>query len=108
MTSFTTLNGTFNTVLAPLTQNGIDMPPSKAQIDTWESACKELTATIAAWKTTLNVDLTTFNSQLTKSNLTPLKIPPTAMTAPASCTFVPPAPATPPATGRGGGRGGGQ
>ncbi len=42
VTSFTAINGTFNTILAPLAQNGIDMPPSKAGIDTWESACKEV------------------------------------------------------------------
>ena len=99
--AFTTLNGTFNTVLAPLAQNGMDMPPSKAQIDTYESACKEFTATVAAWKTMLSVDLVSFNSQLTKYNLTPLKIAPATTTAPPSCTFVPPAAA---AAGRGGSR----
>jgi hypothetical protein len=99
VTSFSAINGTFNTVLAPLTQNGIDMPPSKSQIDTWESGCKELSATASAWKTMLGVDLVGFNSLLTKNTLTPLKITPTSQTAPATCTFATP---TPTATGRGG------
>jgi hypothetical protein len=85
---FTSINALYNTVLAPLSQNGIDMPPTKAEVDTWESGCKEFTATLNAWKTMLSVDLLAFNSLLTKNNLTPLKIAPTAMTAPASCTFV--------------------
>jgi photosystem II stability/assembly factor-like uncharacterized protein len=82
---FSSINALFNTVLAPLAQNGIDMPPTKAEVDTWESGCKEFTATVSAWKTMLGVDLVGFNSLLTKNNLTPLKITPTAL---ASCTFV--------------------
>jgi hypothetical protein len=85
---FTSINALFNTVLAPLTQNGIDMPPTRAEVDTWESGCKEFTATLNAWKTMLGGDLVGFNSLLTKNNLTPLKITPTALPAPASCTFV--------------------
>jgi hypothetical protein len=86
--SFTAINGVFNTVLGPLTQNGIDMPPTKAEVDTWESACSEFTATANGWKTMLGADLVEFNSLLTKNNLTPLKITPTAAVAPVSCTFV--------------------
>src|SRR5207245_10836408 len=86
--AFSTINGTFNTVLAPMSQNGIDMPPTKAAVDTWESGCKENTATANAWKTMLGVDLVGFNSLLTKNNLTPLKITPTALAVPTSCTFV--------------------
>jgi photosystem II stability/assembly factor-like uncharacterized protein len=86
--AFTAVNGIFNTVLAPLSQNGIDMPPTRAEVDTWESGCKEFTATVNAWKTMLGVDLVGFNSLLTKNNLTPLKIAPTALALPASCTFV--------------------
>jgi photosystem II stability/assembly factor-like uncharacterized protein len=100
VTAFNAINGTFNTVLAPMAQNGLDMPPSKAMVDTWESACKELSATVGAWKATLGVDLVAFNSLLTKNNQAALKITPTAMTAPASCTFAPPAPPA----GRGGQR----
>ena len=35
----------------------------------------------------LNGDMVGFNSLLTKNNLTPLKIAPTRLTPPASCTF---------------------
>src|SRR5579864_8307569 len=100
VTSFTALNGMFNTVVA-LTQNGIDMPPSKAMIDTWEAGCKEYSATVVAWKAMQGVDLVAFNTLLTKNNQTPMHVAPTALTAPASCTFSPP-PAAP------GGRGGQQ
>jgi hypothetical protein len=88
--TFRTINGLFNTVLGPLTQNGIDMGPTKGEIDTWESGCKELTATQNTWKTMLGADLVAFNALLTKNNLTPLKITPTAVSAPQSCTFVGP------------------
>jgi len=88
--AFYSINALYNTVLGPLTQNGIDMPPTKAEVDTWESACKEFTATVNASKTMLGVELVGFNSLLTKYNLTPLKIIRTPMTAPASCTFVRP------------------
>ncbi len=94
---FYSINGLFNTVLAALAQNGIDMPPSKAQIDTWESGCKEFTLTADAWKTVLSADLASFNGLLTKSNLTPLRITPTSLAAPSSCSF---APAKAPANGR--------
>ena len=86
--AFYSINGIFNTALGPLTQNGIDIPPTKAEVDTWESGCKEYAATANAWKTMLGVDLVGFNSLLTKNNLTPLKITPTALAVPASCTFV--------------------
>ena len=62
------------------------MPPSKAQINTWESGCRAYTATVNAWKTMLDESFFTFNSQLTKNNLPPLKVPAT-VPAPASCTF---------------------
>jgi len=87
--TFLAINGLYNTVLGPLAQNGIDMAPTKAQIDTWESACKEFTATTTGWKTMLDVDLPGFNSLLMKNNLSPLKMTPTAVTVPALCTFVP-------------------
>jgi photosystem II stability/assembly factor-like uncharacterized protein len=85
---FTSINALFNTVLAPLAQDGIDMPPTRAEVDTWESGCKEFTTTVNAWKTMLGADLIGFNSLLTRNNLAPLKITPTALAAPASCTFV--------------------
>jgi hypothetical protein len=86
--AFYSINGLFNTVLGPLTQNGIDMWPTKAEVDTWESGCKEYVATTNAWRAMLGVDLVGFNSLLAKNNLTPLKLPPAALSVPASCTFV--------------------
>ena len=85
---FYAVNGIYNTVLGPLSQNGIDMPPTKAAIDTLESGCREYTASAGAWKTIFSVDLVDFNSMLTKNNLTPLNFKPTAAVVPSSCTFV--------------------
>jgi len=89
--TFTGINNLYNTVLGPLTQNGIDMAPTRAQVNTLESACKEFTATANAWKTMLDTDVTGFNSLLAKNNLPALKFAPSAVQAAASCTFVPPA-----------------
>lgn len=85
--SFSAINGTYNTVLGPISQNGIDMPPTTAMIHTWESGCKEFSTTAAAWKAMLGIDLVDFNILRTKNNLTPLKVSPTTLTMPASCTF---------------------
>jgi len=85
--SFTAINNTFYTVLGPLSQNGIDMPPTKAMINTWESGCREYTGTADAWKTMLSTDLVEFNRLLTKNNLSPLNLAPTTMALPATCTF---------------------
>ncbi len=91
VTSFPSLNGTFNT-LVELNHNGMDMAPTPAQIHTWQNACTEYKATVAAWKAMLSTDLATFNAQLTQNGRSALTITPTALTAPASCTFVPAAP----------------
>jgi photosystem II stability/assembly factor-like uncharacterized protein len=91
VTAFNTINGTFNTVLAPMAQNGLDMPPSKAMVHSWEAGCKTYSATVSAWKTMQGVDLVTFNGLLTKNGQKALTITPTKLTVPASCTFVPPA-----------------
>jgi hypothetical protein len=84
---FYSINSLYYTVLGPLSQNGIDMPPTTAMMHTWESSCKEFTATAAAWKTMLTTDIVDFNSLLTKNNLQPLKIASTTVTAPQSCKF---------------------
>jgi hypothetical protein len=76
---FYSISGIFYTVLGPLSQNGLDMPPTKAESDTWESGCKEFTATLNVWKAMLDADLIGFNNLLTKNNLVPLKIKPTAL-----------------------------
>jgi hypothetical protein len=84
---FYTINGTYNTVLGPISQNGIDMPPTPAMIHTYESACREYTSTADAWKALTAADIASFNSLLTKNNLTPLKLTPSAISAPPACTF---------------------
>jgi hypothetical protein len=85
--SFIAVNNLFNTVLGPLSQNGIDMAPTKAAINTLESACSEFTMTANGWKKMLDADLIDFNLLLTKNNLTPLKLTPTDVMVPTSCTF---------------------
>lgn len=85
---FRTINTTFYTVLGPLSQNGIDMPPTPAMVHTWESGCNEFAGTTTAWKAMLSTDLAAFNNLLTKNNLTPLKFSPSAVNAPTSCKFV--------------------
>lgn len=86
--TFTTINGTYNTVLGPIAQNGIDMPPTRAAIDTWESGCREFNLTLNSWKTVLGTDLVSLNGLLTKNNLPALKFAPApaVQTAP-SCVF---------------------
>ncbi|MFT3745800.1 MAG: hypothetical protein QM785_16105 [Pyrinomonadaceae bacterium] len=85
---FRTINTTFYTVLGPLSQNGIDMPPTPAMIHTWESGCSEFAGTATAWKAVLSNDLAAFNSVLAKNNLTPLKVSSSMVNAPASCKFI--------------------
>jgi hypothetical protein len=84
---FYAINTVYYTVLGPLSQNGIDMPPTPAMIDTWVSGCKEYTATANAWKAMLSSDIIEFNALLARNSLAPLKLPPTTINAPASCSF---------------------
>ena len=100
VTAFNTVNGTFNTLQA-IMQNGLDMAPTKAQIDSLEAGCKTYSATVTAWKQMLAVDLVSFNAQLSKAGQKTLTIPATALTVPASCTFTAPAAPAAPTAGRG-------
>jgi photosystem II stability/assembly factor-like uncharacterized protein len=85
--TFIAINSLFNTVLGPVSQNGIDMAPTKAAVNTLGSACGELSATTNGWKKMLDTDLVDFNLLLTKNNLTPLKLTSTTVVVPGSCTF---------------------
>jgi photosystem II stability/assembly factor-like uncharacterized protein len=85
VTSFTTLNGTFGSLVS-LMQVGLDMAPTQAQIDTWESGCKTFNETVAAWSKMQSGDLAAFNGLLTKRNLPGLTITPTKLLA-QTCTF---------------------
>lgn len=86
--SFVGINAVFNQVLGPLAQNGIDMAPTKAQVNTLESGCNDFTATANGWKAMLEKDLVEFNGLLIKNNLTPIKLTRTTIVVPASCKFV--------------------
>ncbi|MEP6944610.1 MAG: hypothetical protein ABJA02_01745 [Acidobacteriota bacterium] len=88
--SFLLINGTYNTVLGPISQNGIDMAPSGAMIHTWEAGCKEFFETATAWKTMKSTDIVDFNGMLTKNGLHPLNVTTTALSPPSSCIFVSP------------------
>jgi hypothetical protein len=92
MQSFVQLNNSFNTMVS-MVQVGLDMAPTKAQIDTWESDCRNYNTTVAAWKKVQAEDVAAFNADLTKANATPLTIAPTKM-SPAVCTFAPAAQAS--------------
>ena len=81
------LNGTFNTMISMM-QVGLDMAPTKAQIDTWESGCKNYNATVTAWKAMQAQDLAAFNALLTKNSLQPLTVTPTKLSV-QGCAFVP-------------------
>jgi len=91
MRSFQALNASFNTSVSMM-QVGMDMPPTKAQVDTYSDDCKELNRTIAAWKQMQSKDLVAFNTLLTNSHLQPLSLTPTKLTDP-SCSLGTAAPA---------------
>jgi hypothetical protein len=102
VTSFTSLNGAFYTLVA-LNHNGLDMAPTKSQTETWETICKDFTKTVNAWKVMQAVDVASFNADLTKAGKPALKVTPSALKPPASCTWASAsAPAAP--AGRGGAR----
>jgi hypothetical protein len=70
---------------------GLDMPPTKAQIDSWKIDCNNYNTTLTAWKTMEMVDLPAFNVLLTENHLPPLTLTPTKL-GPVACTFAPPTP----------------
>jgi hypothetical protein len=82
---FNTLNGSFNAIVST-SQVGLDEAPTQAQIDSWEAACKDYNATVAAWKKTQSEDLVAFSALLSKSHLSPLQMSPSTLSNPA-CTF---------------------
>ena len=88
MQSFIALNSAFNTMVSMM-QVGLDMAPTRAQIDTWASDCKNYNSTVTAWKKMQSDDLAAFNAVLTKSNLKPLTVTRMTLTT-AVCTFAPP------------------
>jgi hypothetical protein len=87
MRSFIALNNGFNTMVSMM-QVGLDMPPTKAQFDTWEANCKNYNTTVSAWKKMQSDDLAAFNTVLTTNNQKPLTIAPTKLTE-AVCAVAP-------------------
>jgi photosystem II stability/assembly factor-like uncharacterized protein len=85
--SFLELNTTYSSVVS-IMQVGLDMAPTSAQIDTWESGCTHYNQTLAAWKA-MQPQISDFNALLTKSNLHPLSLSPTKMTNESTCKFAP-------------------
>jgi photosystem II stability/assembly factor-like uncharacterized protein len=84
MQSFAALNNSFNTLVS-MVQVGLDMAPTPAQVDTWESDCRSYNATLAGWKKAQADDVAAFNTVLTRAGMTPLSVKATALT-PATCT----------------------
>jgi len=82
--SFIALNGSFSTMVSVM-QVGLDMPPTAAQINTWEADCKSYNTTVTAWKAEAG-DVAAFNSVLTANNVKPITVEPTRL-APATCAF---------------------
>ena len=87
MQSFIALNNSFNTMVSMM-QVGLDIAPTLAQIETWESDCRNYNTTVAAWKNVQSGDLAAFNAALTQNQLKPLSVAPTKL-AMAVCAFTP-------------------
>lgn len=86
---FNALNAGFDAIVST-SQVGLDEAPTQSLIDTWVADCKQFTTTVAAWKTMQSQDLAAFNALLSKNNLKPLQVPPTALIVP-PCPFTAPA-----------------
>lgn len=77
-------------------QVGLDMAPTPAPINTWESNCKNYNTTVAAWKKVQSEDWSAFNAVLATNSLPPVPAAPSKLTA-AACRVVPPPRARAPA-----------
>jgi photosystem II stability/assembly factor-like uncharacterized protein len=84
--SFMELNNAYNTMVSMM-QVGMDMAPTPAQIDTWESDCNNLNRTVKAWKDAQQ-QITDFNALLVKNQQHSLTLAPTKL-ADATCSFTP-------------------
>jgi photosystem II stability/assembly factor-like uncharacterized protein len=88
MKSFDSLNNNFNRIVST-SQVGLDEAPTQAQIDTWESDCKDYNTTVAAWKKMQSEDVVSFNALLSKGGLNPLQVTATGLST-SSCPFAAP------------------
>jgi len=76
--SFLALNDDYSSLVSMM-QVGLDIAPTPAQIDDWESVCSNYNRTVAAWKT-MQPQITSFNAQLVKNQLKELNIAPVKLT----------------------------
>jgi photosystem II stability/assembly factor-like uncharacterized protein len=84
--SFFDLNNAFNTMVS-MRQVGLDMPPTPAQIGTWEKDCADLNRTTTAWEDARK-QIAEFNAMLVKNNLQEMKVAPTKLMV-SACGFMP-------------------
>jgi hypothetical protein len=75
--SFLALNDDYSTMVSMM-QVGLDMAPTPAQLNNWESVCSNYNRTVAAWKAT-EPQIASFNAALVKSQLQQLKIAPSKL-----------------------------
>jgi hypothetical protein len=76
--SFLALNDDYSTLVSMM-QVGLDIAPTPAQIDDWESVCSNYNRTVAAWKAA-EPQFAGFNAALAKSQLQQLTIAPSKLT----------------------------
>ena len=86
---FNTLNANFNAIVST-SQVGLDEAPTQAEIDTWESDCKDYNAALTAWKKVQSKDLVSFNELLGKNHLSLVQVSPSTLADPV-CKFSLPA-----------------
>ena len=87
--AFTAFNGSYDFFGGIVNNVGhLDMAPSQPQIKSWETDCGKFNMTVTAWKAAESQDVVVFNALLTRNNLKPLLITPTALTV-HDCHFIP-------------------
>jgi hypothetical protein len=87
--AFTAFNGSFDFFGGIVDLVGhLDMAPNQPQIKSWETDCGKFNTTVTAWKAAESQDVVAFNTLLTRNNLKPLRVTPTALTV-HDCHFVP-------------------
>src|SRR5262249_43448803 len=82
MQSFIQLNGAFGAIVSAM-QVGLDMGPTRAKVDTWETDCRNFNTTVTAWKKVVS-DLAAYDVLPTKAAMTPC-----AFASPAAATATP-------------------
>jgi hypothetical protein len=86
--SFLALNDDYSTMVSMM-QVGLDIGPTPAQFDNWQSVCSSYNRTVAAWKAA-EPQIAGFNAALVKNQLQPLNIAPSKLTD-SPCSVLSPA-----------------